>query len=224
MICHRHHAIFIHIPKTAGTSIEQKFGLYDIPTWGAQDHRTVREIRPLSLFRHSRYLVNPSSLQGFSRYTMLRDMLGVSGKSGPHGRRASRNEFASYLKFAVVRNPWARIQSWYRNMMRDPLHGVPPCDFASFLVEHAANWALSPQTNWITDFDGSIPLNRVVRFENLADEMSEVLRDLGFRDRTLPHLLKEESRTDYRAAYNDSQAEWIAERYRDEIRLFGYAF
>jgi hypothetical protein len=83
---------------------------------------------------------------------------------------------------------------------------------------------LRPQTHWIKDFDGSLPLERIVRFENLADDMAGVLADLGFRDRTLPHLLKVDSGCGFRAAYNDQLAELVAERYRDEIKLFGYKF
>jgi hypothetical protein len=151
-------------------------------------------------------------------------MLGLHGRPGLHGQRATRQEFASFLKFTVVRNPWARIYSWYQNVMRDPWFGVPPCDFGTFLNKHADNWALRPQTHWIKDFDGSLPLERIVRFENLADDMAGVLADLGFRDRTLPHLLKVDSGCGFRAAYNDQLAELVAERYRDEIKLFGYKF
>ena len=221
MISHAHRAIFFHIPKTAGTSIEQKLGLFEAPTRGAQDHRSLREIRPLSLLRHWRQLFMVPPGRG---YRMLREMFGLAVRPGPHGPRASREEFATYYKFTVVRNPWARVYSWYRNLMRDSLLGVPPCDFATFLRKHVNEWAVRPQTYWITDFDGSIPLERIVRFENLIDEMREVLADLGFHDRTLPHFLQAEGGADYRAAYSDTLAKLIAERYRDEIQMFQYDF
>ena len=42
MISHRHRCIFIHIPKTAGTSIEER--LADGSLRGRQDHRSIRNL------------------------------------------------------------------------------------------------------------------------------------------------------------------------------------
>ena len=226
MISHEHRTIFIHIPKTAGTSVEKKLGHFEVLSSGVQDHRSVRSIRPLSLFRHSRYLFDASLLRDerLSRKTMLREMLGLPMQPQKSGRRATEEEFATYFKFTIVRNPWARVYSWYQNVMRDPQHGVQPCDFSSFLINYEGNWALRPQTYWITDFDGSIPLDRIVFFENLSEEIAEVLADLGFSSVTLPHLLNGQTGSDYRSAYDETSAALVRKRYCDEIGLFGYKF
>lgn len=108
--------------------------------------------------------------------------------------------------------------------MRDPKHGVQPCDFSAFLIKYEGNWALRPQTYWITDFDGSIPLDRIVFFENFSKEIAEVLADLGFNDVTLPHLLNGQTGTDYRSAYDETSAALVRKKYCDEIGLFGYKF
>jgi hypothetical protein len=222
MISQKHRAIYIHIPRTAGTSIEKKLGLYEFVTRGAQDHRTVRDVRPISFFTHGRYL--RQQIDGYSRRSLLQHMLGPRFQWGRHAKRATREQFDSYLKFTVVRNPWARVYSWYRTAMNDPVLGYRRCDFETFLQEQAANWALRPQLHWMTDFDGSIPLDRIIRFENLADEMAGLLAELGFRNRTLPHLNRGKGNPDYRAAYTDEAAELVARRYRDEIEMFGYRF
>ena len=45
MISHKYKCIFIHIPKCAGTSIEQALGHFDEYSGrGRQDHRTIRMI------------------------------------------------------------------------------------------------------------------------------------------------------------------------------------
>lgn len=225
MISHAHRAIFFHIPKAAGSSVELKLDPTSESGRGWQDHRTVREVRPVSWMRHGRYLLDAVALKrdGISRRRLAREMSGLSVLPGRFGHRATATAFAEYYKFAVVRNPWARVHSWYRNVMRDPLHGVPRCSFETFLDQHRDNWALRPQLHWITDFDGSIPLDRIVRFETLADEMEDVFRLLGFSDLSLPHALKSGG-GNYREVYSDQAAETIAERYAPEIDLFGYTF
>ena len=48
MISHKYKCIYIHIPKTAGSSVEKKLGLYNELSWGVQDHRTIRDIQPIT--------------------------------------------------------------------------------------------------------------------------------------------------------------------------------
>lgn len=225
MISHEHRAIFFHIPKAAGSSVEKKLDPTSGGIRGWQDHRTVREVRPLSLWRHGQYLFDASRLrsEGLSRRRMSREMVGLDPGPQQYGPRATEREFETYLKFTVVRNPWDRVHSWYRNAMRDPHHGIPPCSFDAFLREHGHNWALRSQLFWITDFDGSIPLDVIARFETLAEDLSQVFRRLGFEDPSLPHLLKSGD-SDYRSAYSDDGVRLVAERYPDEIERFGYSF
>ena len=67
MINHRYRCIFVHIPRTGGTSVQRFFGTH----W--QDHKDI------------------------SRYA----------------EELEPQTFASYYKFALVRNPWDRLVSDY---------------------------------------------------------------------------------------------------------------
>lgn len=223
MISHKHNCIFIHIPKTAGTSVEKKLGLFDKVYWGAQDHSTIKEIQPLSLLTRFGLLIKQD--YGFSRRTLLMEMIRNS-------RRVSKKTFHTYFKFTIVRNPWDRVYSWYRNTMNDPNQGIAAgiqeCDFKTFIKEYLDAWALRPQLYWITDFNDEIQLDYIVKFENLIPEISYVLDRLGFLDLTLPHLLdSSENNTlnqDYRSVYDSQSIEIIANRYKEEIELFDYKF
>jgi hypothetical protein len=223
MISHKHQCIYIHIPKTAGTSVEQKLGLFDHPSWGAQDHSTISEIQPISFFKHAKFLSKRHL--GISRKRLLFDLLKLNQGTT---RRLSVAQYQSYFKFSIVRNPWDRVYSWYRNVIRDKRFQIPECDFQTFLYRYKDSFALRPQLFWIKDFSGTIPLNGIMKFERLSEDMPIVLDRLGFTDLTLPHLLNIRKEIDdpysYRRAYNEITSAIIKERSKEEIELFGYHF
>ena len=193
MISHANRCIYIHIPKTAGTSIEKKLGLFDDLEPGVQDHRTIRELEEAS---------TPP----------------LSSLEKP------------YFSFTFVRNPWARAFSWYRNVIEDVNHqkegGIASdCPFPDFLKRHGDSWALRPQTHWITDRSGDIPLDFVGRFERLEDDFAYVCSVLEIEDPALPQImLRKGPQPCYVDYYDPELVDLVARRYREEIELFGYAF
>ncbi|MBX3438397.1 MAG: sulfotransferase family 2 domain-containing protein [Planctomycetaceae bacterium] len=138
-------------------------------------------------------------------------------------------EFESYFKFAFIRNPWARIVSWYKNVIQDPVHRQnfkvdQDCSFPDFLHKHGSIWGLQSQLYWLRDTNGEIPLDFIGRFENLAEHFRVVCERLGLQNVELPHLVKAHDSRPYTALYNDESRRIVAERYAEEIDLFGYQF
>ncbi len=97
MICQPFRCIFVHIPKTAGRSVEMFF------------------INKLELDRendtHRAQLLitdNDDPAKGTEKLSHL------SASEYVNCGHISQQDFSSYYKFSFVRNPWARLVSEYR--------------------------------------------------------------------------------------------------------------
>lgn len=220
LISRKFQCIFIHIPKTAGTSIETTLGYHDsVDRRGWQDHRRIRNIEQ-AIWPPQRRQFLPAD---FAHFASQRITCGARGFDF-----TSYAEFKQFFKFAVVRNPWDRVHSWYRNVIRDPIHqkelGVSAdCSFGNFVRNHLDCWALDPQMDWLVDNNGDIVLDFVGRFEALQDTFIEIGKILGLKNQVLPHVLRSD-KSDFRAAYTEQTRDMIAAKYEEEIRVFNYEF
>lgn len=218
MISHDEKYVFVHIPKTAGTSIEKLLGHFEELERGMQDHRTVREMLSVTPGE----LIKVAGSEGVVQ--AARELRGVLRYS----ERMSQEAFAGYFSFAIVRNPFARVVSWYKNIMRDEIHqqnrNVPAdISFSDFLIHHGWHTELRPQMAWIKDRNGRVAVDYVGRFEALGEAMQTIASRLGRTEADLPHLLDggSDSHTTF---YDNASRKRVAERYAEEIELFGYSF
>lgn len=218
MISHTYRCVFIHIPKTAGSSIETKLGRQVTTGRNQQDHRALCHIQPLTLGEHLALW-----REGKRNIVLKRLKYRLQGRDF-----LTPEQYRSYFKFSFVRNPWARVHSWYKNVMQDPLHqeelGVPPeCSFSEFVAQYLDTWALRPQLYWLRDCRGNIPLDFIGRFERLQEDFARVSARLGLPDANLPHLIRSGGPS-YREVYDERSRAIVARRYAEEIALFGYRF
>jgi hypothetical protein len=205
------------VPKTAGTSIEKKLGLFDQVTRDMQDHRTLAEIQPITL----NDLKHPFSHATF--YGLYRKLVALKE------RRAflTPKQYEQYFKFTLVRNPWSRVFSWYKNVMADVQHqktyGVTlDCSFDQFVEEHLEDWPLKSQLYWLKDRSGEMPFDFIGRFENLREDSVRIFSYLGM-DSDLPRLNLGNGEN-YQRFYSTESIKKVAEKYTEELELFNYSF
>jgi Sulfotransferase family len=218
VISHRYKCIFIHIPKTAGTSIEQKLGHFEILDRGVQDHRTISEIEPITLsdLAKSCFHLNPKAF-------ILQIKKLIKDK-----QLNFKQCYDTYFKFSFVRNPWARTFSWYRNVMRDNHHkkrfGIADdCLFKDFLAKHLNQGELKPQLLWLTNKKGDIPFDFIGRFENLKDDFDYVAEKIGLENKELPKLIAGDGQR-YTSFYDSKMVDLIYKQYKDEIDYFNFKY
>lgn len=204
VISDRYRFLFVHIPKSAGTSCAAALRA-GLPWWERPQFQTRRGSKHRTLTEGLEIISRPRSLP-----------------------------FASppqtYLTFAFVRNPWDRIVSvfHYLQKTRGAAGGIPE-SFQAFVrcieqrdpaVESLRS--MRSQCSYLTDRQGNLAVDIVGRFESLAEDFDAIVRRIGLKTR-LPHV-NASRHEPYTSYYDDWSREVIAERFADDILEFGYRY
>jgi hypothetical protein len=228
ILSHKYKFIFIKTAKTAGTSIEvllsRQCGLTDVttpiepPIEGHRARNYEGFINPIPeiLERPGKFF---SALQHSiaSREKFYRHMPAFEIKD-----RVPADVWNGYFKFCVERNPWDKVLSHYH------MHAAREGGSLS-LDEYLARGRFPINYFRYTDRSGRKTIvNRILRFENLTAELSEVLAQLNIPFYgTLGVAAKSEYRTDrrpYQQVFNDDQRRVVEKAFAKEIELHGYRF
>ena len=142
-------------------------------------------------------------------------------------------ESKDYYKFAIVRNPWARMVTYYvtHPKFHHGFHNVKwlfkrwvqklgVTDEAQSFYDYSRMYSSS--YSWIHQ-NSSLQVDHVGKFEDIGDEFNEVCSKLKI-DAKLPHKNKSLKKRDFREFYDDESAEIIANRFKRDIDTFGYRF
>jgi hypothetical protein len=206
MISHKHRCIFIHIPKTGGSSIEDVI-------WPGE--RTEADL-----------------WMGFtSRYGNKYQTGGLQHLLARQIRQEVGAEvFDDYFKFTFVRNPWDKTVSQFASMrdradLRELIGMAPDASFSEYLLltkQHLhVQW--ERQVEFLRDENSATLVDFVGRFENLKHDAQVVFERLDIRHARLPHRNRSK-RAAYLKYFDGHSREWINSRYREDVESFGYEF
>jgi hypothetical protein len=136
-------------------------------------------------------------------------------------KRVSRHIWDEYYKFCIERNPWDKTLSDYY-MFRDRSSGKLSLD------DYLENGVFCLNYPKYTDLNGTLMVDKVIRYENLMDELRETFERVKVPfSGSLGVKAKSEHRVDstpYYKVFSEKQRQLIAEAFSKEIELHGYSY
>jgi hypothetical protein len=200
MISFQKRFLFIHIPKTAGNSIQSI----------------------VSDYSEDELVALRSEQDGIERFGLRNPKYKIKKHSTLAEYNAALGEvqFGDLYKFTCVRNPWDRMVSLYFT----PTQDIGAWDRKKFrkVISKAVPVAdyLRLDKGEKDPFDN---VDYIMRFENLTDDFRTVCGTLGISPMTLPQYNRS-SREHYSKYYDDELRELVRARFAAEIERFGYIF
>ena len=225
MISHKYKCIHIHIPKCAGTSIEKALGHFDGHEGrNGQDHRTIRMIeQPWLNISSITSIPNLKELFLRARHKMI-------NKTNPKNHETvTSTQYVKYFKFTIVRNPYARIYSWYTNVLNDKVQLQhfrisKDIEFHDYLNRCLKNsYMIRQQVYWLKNFEGKIKLDYIGKFEEIDKVFEEISQHLSIKNISFPHEKKSKI-VNYKTCYNDKSIDLVTKYYKDDLKVFNYKF
>jgi Sulfotransferase family len=202
--------IFIHIDKSAGSSIQLALAKYAVPRRKSWTRRRMVWQGPLN------------RVAGLYRQLEFPE----HATANTIRRCLPRRFYSAAFKFAFVRNPWDRLVSRYAFLLDTPRHRDHQTVVRMKTFEEFLNWEIRRskmgQHSYVTDGSGRLIVDFVGRYERLHQDFATVCSRLSVKAE-LPHD-NASTHSDYRTYYSARTRKLVAERYRLDLELFGYDF
>lgn len=198
LISERHRFVFIHIYKTAGTSVTEA-------------------LRPLSKGKWwSRRIWGRGIPIDLSVHATAADVIASNG----------RKWWDRFFTFAFVRNPWDREVSIYKYVLQHKTHTWYDRikSYGSFdqYIRWTCAYDVHDQSDFIYSNDGELLVDYVGRYETVESDFQTVCNRIGVKAR-LPRLNVSNDRP-YREFYTREARSLVEEAFASDIKLFGYNF
>ena len=215
MIFFKKKIIFVHIPRTGGTSIEKNLWRNEFNedfTFEMNDEKHL--------------------LQGFvDKYRNKYQSDGLQHLTLDNIKKIYPNEVKNFFTFCFIRNPYSRIASAYcevmkyRKDLRDFLVLYKDSSFKHFIRLIKKN----PHTHWMPmhNFFLTEDMNFIGKFENFSEDLVklEKLSNIEFLKKNFSDSGNFSSNAHYLDFYNDKEnIELVSEMYKEDLKLFKYNF
>ncbi len=157
--------------------------------------------------------------------------------------------YKSYLRFCIIRNPWSRLLSCYKNKVRGPevnnhiykngvnanfakisnefKGGMSFADFVELVCtipDSIADRHFRSQLYDMVTETGELRINYIAKLENLNQHLDEIHQLTGMPFDDFPRLNKTSKKQAYTDFYTPDLIEKVSERFKGDIELFDYQY
>jgi hypothetical protein len=199
MLSLRHRFLFLHIPKTGGSSLCEALAPYS-------EDRIVR-VKP---WDRDQFELNSPLLGLPSKHAQWAD---YAEEITPGEMRCLH----PFRVFSIVRNPWDRMVSYWYSPHHPPFI---PMEHASVKTMAVFLDRVQPCVNYWGCVDN---VEFMLRFEHLEADFVRLCDWLGLPRLRLPHRMKS-WRRHYSTYYHEDTRALVADKFAEEIEQFGYTF
>ena len=210
----KHGYIFIHIPKTGGTSMALA-----LENRAAKDDVMLGDT-PKAIKRRTR-VKDVAAAGRLWKHSTLYDIDGL----------VSQEDVAASKVFCMVRNPWDRIVSYYhwlqtQNFYHEAVRIAKQSNFSEFLNhDHTkATFQANPYGRYVTGADGTEHCDLFVRLEHLDEDLPKLEALIGLKLQPFPHDNASERGEAYQGYYGLADQRLVGQLAAADIERFGYSF
>ncbi len=202
MISLAHKTLFVHIPKCGGQSVEETFANDLGLNWNLQRRLLLCFPKPADWHGETNLLAHLTA----SEYL--------------EGKYISKPLFRQFFKFAIVRNPFRKVESHFTYAKFDKSH-----TFEEFVINILPNkvakkWVFRPQTHYLSGKGGSLLIDNIYHLENIKNDWPEIQGKSGVR-LELSHKNRSKS-TKKRFKWNEAMAGTVQSLFAEDFENFGY--
>ena len=209
--------IYVHIPKTGGTSIRKL----------------------LVNLKNNDVLNNDKKKYYYCEELKRRKISSIHGKARDYLEFIEQDLWSKSLKFASVRNPWDLMVSSYHwwlqngnkfNRLKNMYLDISKMNFEEYLKSsygaNMINECVGNIEDWFLDKDKNLILDGLVRLEHFENDFLKLIQKSNKKIYNFSDLPKENvtKRKEYQFYYNNHTSLLIEERFKFLIDYCGYKY
>ena len=208
--------LFIHIPKCGGTSITNYLEEHSAKFAKSPEYLPERgdKTEGLKAAFDANNKANPRN----------RNWQILHARAIDYKNAWSEERYASAFKFSIVRNPWTRLGSLYHYIRMRPQNPhyekVMSQTLDEYILEHCEKFR-SVQSMWLTDLNGNIIVDDIVRLEDLENGMSRISKKIFGIAKEIPKVnVSANGRTPLK--FKSETIDLVRDVFRSDFELFDY--